>query len=82
MRLIINSQDGLVARVDDYQGPVPRQGEYIFHPPFNDDGESDLHTHGNNVMSVKTVTYGIITRPENGEEHFVGRPVQVVEVWV
>lgn len=33
-------------------------------------------------MSVKSVTYGIITRPRNGEGHFVGRPLNVVEVWV
>jgi hypothetical protein len=80
--LLINSTDGLVARVEGYRGPVPRMGEYIFHPPLDDDGTGDLTVHGTGVMSVKSVTYGILTRPQHGEEYFTGRPVQVVEVWV
>lgn len=83
MLLIINSQDGVVARVDNYQGPIPRAGESIFHPPTDDDGWSDLSVHGTDVMTVNTVTYGIITRPRSGSKpHFVGRPLNVVEVWV
>ena len=87
MRLIIRENpdggnDGLVAEIDGYDGPIPRPGEYIFHPPSDDDGFSDLSEHGTNVMSVKSVTYGIIARPRNGEKHFVGRPIQIVEVWV
>ena len=82
MKLIIRESGGLVAEVEDYTGPIPRPGEYIFHPPQGDDGHGDLSVHGTNVMTVKTVTYGIITRPRNGEKHFVGRPVQVVEIWV
>lgn len=82
MRLIIRENEGVVAEIGDYTGPVPRAGEYIFHPPLNDDGTSDLSLHGTNVMSVKSVNYGIVTRPQHGEGHFVGRPVQIVEIWV
>lgn len=82
MKLIIREPDGLVAEVDDYDGPVPRPGEYIFHPPREDDGFSDLSLPGTNVMMVKSVIYGIITRPRKGENHFVGRPCQIVEIWV
>ncbi len=83
MLLIIREQDGVVARVENYQGPLPRAGECIFHPPTDDDGWSDLSVHGTDVMSVKTVTYGIITRSKTRElDHFVGRPLNVVEVWV
>jgi hypothetical protein len=82
MKLIIRESDGLVAEIEDYRGPIPRAGEYIFHPPLDDDGFSDLSVHGTNVMSVKSVTYGIITRPRKGENHFVGRPGPVVEIWV
>lgn len=82
MVLNIRSNEGLVGQIEDYAGPIPRAGEYIFHPPLHDDGISDLSVHGTSVMSVKTVTYGILTRPSDGEKHFTGRPVQVIEVWV
>jgi hypothetical protein len=79
--LVITSAEGLVGRIEDYRGPIPRRDEYIFHPPLDDDGTSDISVHAG-VMSVKSVTYGILTRPQHGEKHFTGRPVQVVEVWV
>jgi hypothetical protein len=85
VRLVIKTLDNgahLVAQVDDYDGPIPRVGESIFHPPYDDDGQSNLSLHGTNVMTVHTVIYGIITRPKNGEGYFTKRPVQVVEVWV
>ena len=81
MRLVIRENDGLVAQVDEYDGPIPRAGEYIFHPPLDDTGTGDLSVHGTNVMSVKSVIYGIIMR-ESGVGHFTGRTEPMVEVWV
>lgn len=82
MKLIIREPEGLVAQIDGYDGPIPRPGEFIFHPPLDDDGTSEPSLPGTSVMSVKSVTYGILTRPRNGEKHFVGRPEPMVEVWV
>lgn len=81
--LRIMQQGEIVARVEDYDGPVPRVGEYFFHPDLDDDGTSDMTLHGTGVAgSVKSVTYGIYTRPQNGEDYFVKRPVPVVEVQI
>jgi hypothetical protein len=83
VRLIIMQQGETVARIEDYDGPIPRVGEYFFHPPLDDDGTSDLTLHGTGIAgSAKTVTYGIYTRPRNGEAYFTGRPVQVVEIQI
>jgi len=90
VKLIIRTQpepdhDGLVAVIEDYKGQVPRAGEFIFHPPLDDDGRSDLSVHGCQVMSVKSVTWGIIMRPGRlrGEPKcFTGRTEPMVEVWV
>ena len=81
MKLIIVEAPGntLVAEVDDYTGPVPRPGEYIAHPPLP--GTPEVPGAANNVMGVKTVTYGILTRPER-DGHFVGRPEPYVEIHV
>jgi len=81
MKLIIREHDGLVAQVDDYDGPVPRTGDYIFHPPLDDTGTGNLSVHGTSVMSVKTVIWGIIAR-KPGLDHFTGRAEPMVEIWV
>ena len=77
MKLIIVEAPGstLVAEVDNYTGPIPRPGEYIVHPPLHPDGMP-------NVMGVKTVTYGILARPQHGESYFVGDPEPYVEIHV
>ncbi len=81
VRLIVVQAGETVARVEDYDGPVPRVGEYLFHPDLDDDGTSDMSLHGTGVAgSVKAVTYGVYTRPQDGEPYFVKRPVPVVEV--
>lgn len=80
MKLIIVEAPGstLVAQVDDYTGPIPRPGEYIVHPPLYPEEMQGMP----NVMGVKTVTYGIISRPQNGEDHFVGSAEPYVEIHV
>lgn len=73
----------LVARIEDYDGPIPQQGDYLFNPDLDDNGTSDLTLHGAGIAgSVRCVTYGIYTRPQNGEPYFVGRPVKVVEIQI
>lgn len=81
VRLIVIQGSETVARVEDYDGPVPRVGDYLFHPDLDDDGTQDMSLHATGIAGcVKAVTYGIYTRPGNGEAYFVGRPVSVVEV--
>ena len=83
VRLVIMQANETVARIEDYDGPVPRVGEYLFHPDLDDDGTRDMTLHGCGIAgSVKSVTYGIYTRPQNGEEYFVKRPVPVVEIQI
>lgn len=81
VRLIVIQGHETVARVEDYDGPVPRVGDYLFHPDLDDDGTSDMTLQGTGIAGcVKTVTWGLYTRPSNGEAHFVKRAVPVVEV--
>jgi hypothetical protein len=67
----------VVAKVDDYTGPIPRPGEYIVHPPLYPDRQMSA-----NVMGVKTVTYGILARAEGNEGLFVGNAEPYVEIHV
>lgn len=81
--LVIKQGGETVARLEGYDGPIPRVGEYFFHPDLDDDGTRDMTLHSAGIAgSVKTVTYGIYTRPRNGERYFVRRPVPVVEVQI
>ena len=81
VRLIIIQEREVVARLEDYDGPIPRVGEYLFHPDLDDDGARDMSLHGTGIAGcVRAVTYGLYTRPRNGEPYFVKRPVPVVEV--
>lgn len=83
MLLVIMQEGDVVARIEDYTGPVPRQGDALFLPPLDDKGgTAELTFPGCNVMTVKSVAWGIIARPRNGEKHFVGRPEPMAEVWV
>ena len=84
VRLVIMQQGDLIARIEDYDGPIPRVGEYLFHPDLDDDGTRDMSLHNptNIAGSVKSVIYGIYTRPRNGEDYFTGRPVRIVEVQI
>lgn len=80
MRLIITQGNELIAEIPDYQGPVPPRGEYIHRPGLGSiEPQPGL---GDNFMSVKSVQYGIIARPQDGEGHFVGAAEPFVEVCV
>jgi hypothetical protein len=68
LRIVESPGNTLVAEIPEYDGPVPRPGEYIYHPGFDPDADPAIL----GVMSVKTVTYHILGR-QDGAGHFVGR---------
>jgi hypothetical protein len=76
--IIRQPSDGnaLIAVIEDYEGPVPRVGEYLFHPPLHDAADYN----GGIAGQVKTVTWALHGRPQSSEPHFVARPHPVVEV--
>jgi hypothetical protein len=80
MRLIITQDNQLVADVPDYEGPVPRPGDYIHHPTETEPAPG-LYPDG--TMIVKQVGWGIIARPgRKSVKHFVGAAEPFVEVIV
>lgn len=84
MKLIIAEHgEGLVGVLDNYDGPVPRDGEFIIHPALGDHGDSEPDpSHIGNVLQVRgKPVYGLMARPSNGEPYFVGRPEPYVLVW-
>ena len=58
MRIV--QDNDLIADLPDWPYPVPRVGDYIFHPPF---GPGD---HGGIAGCVKTVTWRTHDRPAPG----------------
>ena len=81
MKIVIveNPAETIVAVVDDWQGPIPRVGEYIYHPPFDNDETPS------NVMSVKVVTHHMLARVPADVvrvKHFVGRPQLALEPYI
>lgn len=59
IRLIITAFDGykVIADIPEWNGPVPSQGDYIHRPA---DGQG---MYPDSVMTVKSVSWGIIARP-------------------
>jgi hypothetical protein len=83
VRLIVrwHEDNSILAKINNYFGAVPRVGDVFLLPPLEDDGTSDLSMHRNNVTdAVRLVNWGILGRPQGGEDHYTGRPVQVVEI--
>jgi hypothetical protein len=79
VRLIITHGGEVVADIPGYDGPVPRAGEYVVRPR----GREPERGLGEDVMSVKVVSYGIIARPEDGKAKcFTGAAEPFVEVIV
>lgn len=76
MRVVIveSPGDAVVGVVEDWPGPVPHAGEYIFHPPSGGRPET-------NVMRVKTVTYRMLTRPVSGA-YFTAHPEPYIQIHV
>lgn len=89
MRLIVRESmygegDELVAIVEDYQGQLPRVGEYLILPPMTDDGTQDfaMNSWQANCKAVKRISWSILGRPQHGEDHFTGRQNQSVEIFI
>jgi hypothetical protein len=79
MRLIITQENQVVADIPDYQGTVPRVGEHVHRPR----GPQPVPGLLDGFMSVKSVVWGIIARPDDDEtKHFVGAAEPFVEVIV
>ncbi len=79
--LIVTQEHQVVARVENYDGPVPRRGDYIYHPEQDDYGTSEAYGLAAGVAGcVKQVLFSIYSRPRSGEDHFTGRAVNTVEV--
>ena len=77
MKVIIVENPGktLVGVIDDWAGPIPGAGDYIFHPPIGE------HRPEANVMSVKSVTWRMLARTA-GAGHFTAHPEPCVEIHV
>jgi len=79
--LIVTQENRIVARVESYDGPIPRQGDFIYHPDPEDYGTSEVYGLSHSIAGqVKQVIFSIYSRPRSGEDHFTGRAVNTVEV--
>lgn len=84
VHVVITSAEGVIGIIDGWTGPLPRVGDALFHPPSDDNGIKDLSVAADNVMSVKTVTWGLLMRgPEaTAAGHFTRRYLPMVEIYV
>ncbi len=75
LRVIIEQDNETIAVLDNWDGPLPRKDDYIFHPPLNGGPEpaEGGHMPGRGVMQVKLVTWGILARPAGNGPWFTGR---------
>lgn len=85
IRLIITQGNEVVADIPEWDGPVPREGDYIHHPA----GTEPVPGLSDGFMLVKSdPIWGIMARPGlplAGEEevsHFVGAAEPFVEISV
>lgn len=71
MRIVQNHE--LIADLPEWPGPVPRVGDYIFHPPSR---PGDDESFANIAGSVKVVKWRILDRPgpDGGEFVMTARP--------
>jgi hypothetical protein len=74
MHMRIMQGSDLIADLPEWDGPIPRVGEYIFHPPY-DDGIEGI------AGCVKTVTWRTHDRPaDRGAKSFVQTAHPYVEI--
>lgn len=74
--LITESGNQVVGVIGNWTGPVPQKGDYIEHPPLS------AKAGAANVMTVRCVTYRMLTRPGGSEGHFTGHPEPHIEISV
>jgi hypothetical protein len=75
--------DTLIARIEDFEGPLPGRGDSLFHPPLDpaeDAACTDTGMFMNISGQVADVTWLLYGRPRHGEKHFTRRDQVVVEV--
>lgn len=63
IRVRIVQENQTVADLPAWDGPVPRKGDYLFHPPFGDQSPEHLSAIAG---SVKTVTWRLYDRTPQG----------------
>lgn len=78
MKLIIVQEGQLVAVVSDWDGPVPRTGDYLYHPEPGDYGQPRVN--GDIAGCVKQVVWGIHGRNKAEKRFFVGALEPFAEV--
>jgi hypothetical protein len=77
MHMRITQGRDLIADLPEWDGPIPRVGEYIFHPPY---GQGGLDPEGI-AGCVKTVTWRTHDRPaDRGAKSFVQTEHPYVEI--
>jgi len=64
-----------VAVIEEWDGPVPRAGDYIYHP-----GRSEPEIGGGIAGKVLQVVWGIYARPRDNAPYFVKSGAPFVEV--
>lgn len=84
VRQHISTEGGetLIARIEGYEGPLPRPGDYLFHPDLDPakDAVRDTTEGLRVIQPVLSVTWLLYGRPLRGEKHFTRRDQVVAEV--
>lgn len=84
--IITDSDSSVIADMPAYEGPVPRVGEYLFHPRLDDDWRDDVrYAMPRDAIAgcVKAVTWALHGRPTQlRAKYFVTRRFPYVEVQI
>lgn len=74
----------LIAELEDYDGPVPRAGEYLIHPAWGSTARDEPEPFPAHQIAgtVKAVHYQLYTRPDGDGGEFEKRFEPYVEVHI
>lgn len=78
MKLIVTQEDQAAAVIDNWEGPVPRQGDYLYHPGPGDYGQPRVN--GNTAGCVRQVIWGIHGRHKAEKQYFASAREPFAEV--
>lgn len=84
MRIMtVDDGPGVVADCPEWDAPVPRVGDSLFHPPLTP-GEEPTLTSGHIAGAVKTVIWRTHEREDDGTQfgRFVQATRPYVELWI
>jgi hypothetical protein len=76
--LIVTQARQAVAVVEEWEGPVPRVGDYMYHPESGEGAGGKLN--GAIAGCVLQVIWGIYARPPKDLRHFVKSGAPFAEV--